>query len=108
MSPFVPPPAQDAPYRALPISTFSRRVKFLACVASAIPFFGLSILAPIVSGVGFLLNYSKVIHSHEAQHRLTVIAIVGFLIPVLLALIAAAYRLFRIQMDEWTIHPPVS
>jgi hypothetical protein len=108
MPPFVPPPAREAPYRALPIVAFSPWVKFLACFAAALPFFGASLLAPILSGVAFLINYSIVLHSSDAQHRLTVIAVGGFLVPIGLGCLAAFYKLLRIQIDEWTTHPPTT
>ena len=100
--PFVPPPAKEAPYRALPPHRFPFRVKLLRCFITYLQFqfpgIVLGVMAILLAPV---IEHERYVHSVEYRHLIWFMGAVG--VPGVLGCVgflAALWRFLAIQVQE--------
>lgn len=105
--PFVPPPAREAPYKALPPHIFPTRTKLFACLLSylQVQLWGL-FMAPFTIGAMYLINHDRYIHSAQYRHFIWFMAIFLVIGCGVVGLAMALRRFVVIQIGERGNRPP--
>ncbi len=105
--PFIPPPAREAPYIALPPHVFPLRVKLRACLWVYLQWqlYGL-VMGPLMIGFAFLIQHSH--YTHNAAYRKYIWLMAGFLILFTgsIGLASAVWRYIIIHVGEKRNRPP--
>ena len=105
--PFVPPPAKEAPYRALPPHQVPLRVKLLTCFLTYLQFQ----FPGIVLGVAAILLAPLIEHeryAHSAEYRDFIWFMAGAVAVILggVGLVAGLWRFLVIKINEPSRPPP--
>jgi NhaP-type Na+/H+ or K+/H+ antiporter len=101
MSPFVPPPANEAPYEALPPHIFPLRVKLIVCFWTYFRWqlFGL-MMGPMTVVLAFLILHERYARSDAYRHFVWFMALFLIVSTGVIGLVAALWRYLVIQNDQ--------
>ena len=108
MAPFVPPPAEEAPYRALPPHVFPLRVKLRTCFTIYLTYqilgVSMGVLAPIM---GFLVKPTDFLHNFRYREFLLLMVVGGVVIGGCLGLVLALARYVKMEIVLRQQGPPM-